>query len=198
MRLIFKKLEIHSFMPFEDEVFEFDKMTGLTLIKGINHDIPDETNGAGKSCTFLALLYALFGEVQNKIKNEFIVNRYVADKDMRVSLSFEADDVQYRIARGLAKGKTSYLELYEGANDITKSTISETQAFLENEILRCNAATFSRTMFLTSSQTYNFYEMKKSDKKEFVEQLFDIGVFGDMHQAIHRDILDADKRVLAM
>lgn len=198
MRLIFKKLEIHSFMPFEDEVFEFDKMTGLTLIKGINHDIPDETNGAGKSCTFLALLYALFGEVQNKIKNEFIVNRYVADKDMRVSLSFEADDVQYRIARGLAKGKTSYLELYEGENDITKSTISETQAFLENEILRCNAATFSRTMFLTSSQTYNFYEMKKSDKKEFVEQLFDIGVFGDMHQAIHRDILDADKRVLAM
>lgn len=92
MRLIFKKLEIHSFMPFEDEVFEFDKMTGLTLIKGINHDIPDETNGAGKSCLCLALLYALFGEVQNKIKNEFIVNRYVADKDMRVSLSFEADD----------------------------------------------------------------------------------------------------------
>ena len=198
MRLIFKKLEIHSFMPFEDEVFEFDKMTGLTLVKGINHDIPDETNGAGKSCTFLALLYALFGEVQNKIKNEFIVNRYVSDKDMRVSLSFEADDTQYRIARGLAKGKTSYLELYEGETDITKSTISETQTFLEEEILRCNAATFSRTMFLTSSQTYNFYEMKKSDKKEFVEQLFDIGVFGDMHQTIHRDILDADKRILAM
>ena len=42
------------------------------------------------------------------------------------------------------------------------------------------------------------YEMKKSDKKEFVEQLFDIGIFGDMHQAIHRDILDADKRILAM
>ena len=53
-------------------------------------------------------------------------------------------------------------------------------------------------MFLTSSQTYNFYEMKKADKKEFVEQLFDIGIFGDMHQAIHRDILDADKRILAM
>ena len=117
---------------------------------------------------------------------------------MRVSLSFEADDAHYRIVRGLAKGKTSYLELYDGENDITKSTISETQAFLEEEILRCNAATFSRTMFLTSSQTYNFYEMKKSDKKEFVEQLFDIGVFGDMHQAIHRDILDADKRILAM
>lgn len=198
MRLIFKKLEMHSFMPFEDEVFEFDKAPGLTLVKGINHDIPDETNGAGKSCTFLALLYALFGEMQDKIKNEHIVNRYARDKDMRVSLSFDAGDLHYRVARGLARGKTAYLELYEGEKDVTKSTIAETQAFLENEILRCNAATFSRTMFLTSNQAYNFYEMKKSDKKEFVEQLFDIGVFGDMHQAIHRDILDADKRMLAM
>lgn len=48
MRLVFKKLEMHSFMPFEDEVFEFDKATGMTLVKGVNHDIPDETNGAGK------------------------------------------------------------------------------------------------------------------------------------------------------
>ena len=48
MRLVFKKLEMHSFMPFEDEVFELDKMTGMTLVKGVNHDIPDETNGAGK------------------------------------------------------------------------------------------------------------------------------------------------------
>lgn len=70
---------------------------------------------------------------------------------MRVSLSFEADDTRYRVARGLAKGKMSYLELYEGEKNITKSTIAETQAFLEKEILRCNAATFSRTMFLTSS-----------------------------------------------
>lgn len=198
MRLIFRKLEMHSFMPFEDEVFEFDKAAGLTLVKGINHDIPDETNGAGKTCMVSGLVYALFGEMQNKVKNEHLVNRYVKDKDMRVSLSFDADDRHYRVARGLAKGKSAYLELYEDERDATKSTIAETQAFLEKEILRCNAATFSRTMFLTSSQTYNFYEMKKSDKKEFVEQLFDIGVFGDMHQAIHRDILDADKRVLAM
>jgi DNA repair exonuclease SbcCD ATPase subunit len=151
MKLIFKKLEIHSFMPFEDEIFEFDKMSGLTLVKGINHDIPDETNGAGKSCTFLALLYVLFGEMQNKIKNEYIVNRYASDKDMRISLSFSANDQSYRIVRGLAKGKQSYLELYENETDITKSTISETQNFLEKEILQCNAATFSRTMFLTSS-----------------------------------------------
>ena len=101
MKLIFKRLEIHSFMPFEDEVFDFDSATGLTLVKGINHDIPDETNGAGKSCMFLALLYALFGEMQNKIKNEFIVNRYASDKDMRISLSFSVGKSEYRIARGL-------------------------------------------------------------------------------------------------
>lgn len=198
MKLIFKKLEIHSFMPFEDEVFEFDKMNGFTLVKGINHDIPDETNGAGKSCMFTALLYVLFGEVQDKLKNEYIVNRYASDKDMRISLTFNANNSNYRIVRGLNKGKQSYIELYENDTDITKSSIAETQKFLETELIKCNAATFSRTMFLTSNKTYNFYEMKKSDKKEFIEQLFDIGIFGDMYTAIHRDILDADKRILSI
>jgi len=181
MELIFKKLEMHSFMPFEDEIFEFDRMRGLTLIKGVNRDIPDETNGAGKTCMVSGLIYALFGEMQNKVKNEHLVNRYAKDKDMRVSLSFAVGNISYRVARGLSRGKTSYLELYENEKETTKSSIAETQQYLENEILRCNVATFSRTMFLTSSQTYNFYEMKKSDKKEFVEQLFDIGVFGDMY-----------------
>jgi len=122
-------------MPFEDEIFEFDKMSGLTLVKGVNHDIPDETNGAGKSCMMAALLYALFGELQTKVKNEHIVNRYVSDKDMRVSLSFSAGGAEYRIARGLKNGKLSYLELYENGADATKSTIAETQAYLEKEVL---------------------------------------------------------------
>jgi len=48
MRLEFKKIEIHSFMSFEDEIFEFDAHKGITLIRGVNYDIPEETNGAGK------------------------------------------------------------------------------------------------------------------------------------------------------
>ena len=198
MRLDFKKIEIHSFMSFEDEVFEFDTRKGMVLVRGKNNDLPDEVNGSGKSNLFNSLTYVLFGQVQDRIKkNENIVNRFVSDRDMRVVLTFYVDGKPYKIIRGLNKGKTSYLELYSGADDITKSTIAETQDFLEKEIIRCDLSIFLRTILLTSKQTYNFYELKKSDKKEFVEKLFDISVFGDMYQAIHRDTLDCDKSILA-
>lgn len=48
MRLDFKKIEIHSFMSFEDEVFEFDTRKGMVLVRGKNNDLPDEVNGSGK------------------------------------------------------------------------------------------------------------------------------------------------------
>lgn len=199
MRLDFRRLEMHSFMSFEDEVFDFDKHSGMVLVRGRNNDLPNnETNGAGKSTVFAALAYALFGEVQSKVrKNENIVNRYADDKDMRLVLTFDVDGDGYRVVRGLNRGKFSYLELYKGDINLTKSSIAETQEFMEKEVIMCDLSIFLRTILLTSKQTYNFYDLKKSDKKEFVEKLFDISVFGDMYQAIHRDVLDCDKQMLS-
>lgn len=199
MRLDFKRLEIHSFMSFEDETFDFDAHPGMTLIRGRNNDLPNnETNGAGKSTVFAALVYTLFGETQSRIKkNENVVNKFADDKDMRLVLTFDVDGAGYKVIRGLNRGKLSYLELYSEEDNITKSSIAETQTYIEEEVIRCDLSIFLRTILLTSKQTYNFYDLKKSDKKEFVEKLFDISVFGDMYQAIHRDVLDCDKEILS-
>ena len=56
---------------------------------------------------------------------------------------------------------------------------------------------FLRTMLLTADQTYNFYMLNKSDKKKFVEKLFDIGVFEDMFKLIHKDTLALEKESFA-
>lgn len=48
MRIVFKRVELHNFMSFSDEVFEFDKQSGLNLICGKNNDIPGSRNGVGK------------------------------------------------------------------------------------------------------------------------------------------------------
>lgn len=202
MKINFNRIEIHSFMSFEDQTFDFSLMEGMTLVQGKNNDIPNLKNGSGKSSLFMSLLYVLFGQLQNQIKkNENIVNRYAHDKDTRVVLSFDVDGQKYKIARGLNKGKTSYLNLYDSSGDedkdITKSTIAETQSFIENEILHCDISIFMRTIMLSADQTYNFYTLKKADKKEFVEKLFDISVFGDMYQAIHKDKLSLDKSLLS-
>lgn len=154
MRLNFKTIEVHNFMSFADEIFDFSSCKELTLVKGINHDLNDDANGAGKSAIFAALLYALFGEVQDKIKNEHIVNRYVKDNDMRLALWFSSDDEEYKIVRGIAKKKNSYLQLFKVKEDdeaeITKSSIAETQKLLEDDILHCDISIFLRTILLTA------------------------------------------------
>ena len=135
------------------------------------------------------------------MKNENLVNKYTKDKDMNLVLIFAVDGDSYKIRRGLSKGKTSYLELIRIDNnnevDITKSTIIETQDFIEKDLIHCDVSIFLRTMLLTADQTYNFYMLKKADKKEFVEKLFDIGVFEDMYRAIHKDNLSLDKEFIA-
>lgn len=202
MKLIFGKMTMHNFMVFEDESFDFSENSGMVMIRGKNNDLPDENNGAGKSTIGYALLYALFGDTQSVKKNENIVCWTAKDRNLKVTLAFSSDSKSYRIERGLERGRTSFFNLYlvtdADETNITKSSIAETQQFLETEILHCDISIFLRTMLLTANQTYNFYMLKKQDKKEFIEKLFDIQAFGDMYTVIHKDILQLDKKAVAM
>lgn len=201
MKIEFGRIELRNFMSFVEEAFDFSSCKGMSLIQGKNNDIPGAKNGCGKSQLALSLLYALFGQLQNKIKNENLVNKYTDSKDMDVALALVVDGEKYKIRRGLAKGKNSYLELFKVNDnsevDITKSTILETQEFIEKELIHCDVSIFLRTILLTADQTYNFYMLKKADKKDFIEKLFDISVFEDMYRAIHKDSLALEKEAIA-
>ena len=198
MRLIFEKIEIHNFMSFSDEVFIFDEYDGMIRIKGKNYDIPNQLNGSGKSNLSNALVYGLFGELPFKLKNENVSNRYIQDKSTYVSVYFKNDNIGYKITSGL-KGRQAYCELYqlqnEGYENITRSTIAETRKFIENEILHCDMNLFMRTIYLNSDENYNFYKLKQVDRKEFIDKLFDISIFGDIFNLIHKDKLKIDKEI---
>ena len=197
MKIYFKTLKIKNFLSFAEEEFDFSAKRGMCLVCGKNKDIPGSKNGCGKTAVFSALLYALYGQLQNKVKNENVKNRYVKSKDMELRLEFSVDGVGYTIVRGLERGKMSYLQLFRGTEDITKSSIAETDEFLVDEVLHCDISIFSRIIYLTSEQTYNFFRLKSQPKKEFIEKLFDISVFGDMFALIHKDVLAKDKEMAA-
>lgn len=72
MRITFKKVEIHNFMSFADEVFNFEDNVGMNLICGKNNDIAGNghsTNGCGK-CLDPSTTINI--EVDNKIYNDFL------------------------------------------------------------------------------------------------------------------------------
>lgn len=200
MRLNFCKLQIHNFKSFLDETFDFSKNFGMTLVCGKNLDIPGQANSAGKSSIFDALLYALFGQLQTSVKNKNLKNRYSKEQTMSVVIDFNIDGEKfYSIERGLNKYGSSFLKLFcidsetNSRNDITKSSVQETEEFIENELLHCDVSIFLRTILLSSDQNYNFFMLTKSGKREFVEKLFNIKVFGEMYSLIHRDILEFEK-----
>lgn len=199
MRLNFRKLKIHNFKSFLDESFDFSAMSGMTLVCGKNLDIPGQANSAGKSSIFDALLYALFGQLQTNVKNKNLKNRYSNDVDMEVILYFDIDGKRrFRINRGMNKYSQTMLKVVELSDnneetDLSKSSIAETESFLENEILCCDVSIFLRTILLSSDQNYNFFLLSKGAKKDFVEKLFNIAIFGEMYSLIHRDILDFEK-----
>ena len=200
MRITFKKTEIHNFRCFADEVFEFDKHVGLNLICGKNNDIPGSKNGSGKSSILSALVFSLFGQTQDNIRNCNIANKFVKSKEVKVTTWFDVDSQSYKVISGHNKYGQPYcqlLQLKDGEEvDITKSTMTETRKYICDEVLHCDLSIFLRTVILSSDQNYNFFRLRKGEKKEFIEKLFDISVFGDMYNQIHRDILEQDKALL--
>lgn len=201
MRINFKKIQLKNFMSFSKQSFDISACSGMNLVQGKNNDIPGSKNGSGKSSLFAALLYVLFGQLQTKIKNENLANKFIDDKDMDLALLFDVDGEEYKIQRGLVKGKSSYLELFKTQDgkevNITKSTIPETQQFIEKELIHCDVSIFLRTMLLTADQSYSFYMLKKADKKDFIDKLFDISMFESMYKLIHKDVLVLEKESLA-
>ena len=155
MRITFKRIEIHNFMSFVDEVFDFDKNIGMNLICGKNNDIPGSRKGTGKSALLSALVSTLYGRTSSNIKNCNIWNKYVDDKpEMRVVAYFNVDDNSYKVVSGFNKHYAPYCHFFEVTDgeehDITKSTILETRKFIATEILHCDIDVFLRTILLSS------------------------------------------------
>jgi len=201
MNLVFQKLVIDNFMSFDHEEFDFTANPGITLVTGINNDIPGSKNGCGKSALINAFVYALFGKMLNQMTIKNVANRFVPVRPVEVILEMQVDDVPYTIISGIkVNPKSGYCTINRSTfaniskeNDLTKHSIPETRKFIEKDIIQTNFDVFLRSFVLTSDQFYNFFKMGKQDKRVFIENIFDLKIFGEMYRTIHKDNLDNDK-----
>lgn len=191
-------------MSFKDCEFDLSENRGLVLVSGRNLDVPDSRNAVGKSSLFSAILYGMFGQLQYPIKNVNLKNRYVQEREMYVEVEFSvAGKDTYVIRRSLNKRNQTALTLHKlnkktgEWEDQTKFSIAETDDYVQKEVIQCDISIFLRTVFLSSDQTYNFFKLTPSEKRNFIEKLFNISIFGDMYTLIHRDILSMDKEIMA-
>ena len=204
-RLKIKKLSIHNFISFIDEEWDFENTSKLVLVKGINKDTESTlgvtSNGSGKSTWVNALTYSLFGQLSGKFHNSNLKNQFsnTMKNGFRMSVDVEVDTIyskseikHWKIIRGLQKTQSVVLQLFvleDGEwKDISKSTSANTQKFIEDNVLLMNLEMYQRLVMLSVDDKYNFFKLNASQKREFVETLFDTSVYTNMYKLMTDDL----------
>lgn len=204
-KIVFNKLTIKNFLSIGPKVeFDFSIHTGLNYVFGNDKDIPGVKNGIGKSLIFVdALLYILYGNNSKDISKKFIFNRQITKNDeMELTLSLSIGNKEYLIRAGINKpltACTSFFEVSENGKLLpSKSSIDETRKYFINEYLKINYNIFKNSVILSSNDTQSFFSMDKSQKREFIESVFNLNHFGEILKKVRNESNKISKEILTL
>ena len=187
-RINFTKLTIKNFLSVGNEQVTVNFKNGLNVITGFNRDEEDIKNGVGKSVILDAFYFAIFGNTMRELPKQFIINRKIG-KGAVVRLEFEdisskRGEEYFVIERTLGPAKCRVWK-----NDIekTKSSIAETNKYIL-EVLDADEDVFQNCVMMRANSTVPFMGKKKTEKKNFIESIFNLGVFSEMLKLVKDDI----------
>jgi len=144
-------------------------------------------NGTGKTTIINALSYALYGQALTNIKRNNLINK-TNSKGMLVTLSFEKNNINYRIERGRSPNilkfyvdNTEQVEEDESQGDSRK-----TQESIQ-ELLGMSHDMFKHILALN---TYSepFLSMRANDQRAIIEQLLGITLLSEKADSLKDEI----------
>jgi len=188
----FNKISIKNFLSVGHTPVSVDFKRGLHIITGINKDKEDRQNGVGKSSIADAINFAVFGETLRDLKKEFIVNS-INKKSCEIVL--EATIIQFDQAEEIKIVRTlepSKCFIYINGEDKTRDSISNTNDFIMKKF-NCTPEIFQNCVIMTINNTTPFMAKKKQEKRKFIEDIFNLGVFSNMSNLLKADVTDNKK-----
>ena len=183
--IIFKKIRWKNFLSTGNTPIEIElNKSPTTLIIG--------TNGSGKSTLLDALCFVLFNKPFRMIKKEQIVNT-INDADAEVTVEFTVGTKNYVVTRGIKPNK---FEIYSDGELVNQDASSiDYQKYLEANIMKLNYRSFIQVVILGSSSYEPFMKMKPRYRREVVEEILDIRVFGLMDLILRSQQSDLQKSI---
>lgn len=175
MFIKFISLEFQNIMNYGSNISKINFEIGLTLING--------KNGAGKSTWLDALSFNLFGKPYRKITKKELIN----DKNNKKLLTktiFNINNDTYELTRGM---KPDVLKIVKNDNEINKlhsNTLTQDEI---DKILGVNYNTFKNIISLATNNNTSFLTMEANKKRELVESLFNIKIFGEMLKILKKE-----------
>ena len=176
MFIQFNTVMFKNFMSYGNKETQFNfENNSMTLLTG--------KNGHGKTTISNALYYALFGKSQKKTKLGRLVND-INNSNMLVVVNFSIGGDNYIIRRGQ---KPNIFDIEINGQPLDKhSSVSEQQAYLENNILKINENIFKQLIYLGSNMnsSKNFMELSQKEKEEIFQIITDTSLFGSIKDNI--------------
>jgi DNA repair exonuclease SbcCD ATPase subunit len=138
-------------------------------------------NGAGKSLSIEAIVFALFGKPYRKINKPQLVNS-INQKELIVELEFTISSDKFFIRRGL---KPAIFEIWKNGELINKDAATrDYQAYLEQNIIKMSLKSFTQIVILGSATYVPFMDLPAGQRREIIEDLLDIQVFSIMNNLL--------------
>ena len=183
--ILFKRLSYKNFLSSGNQPIEIAlDMSQTTLIVG--------TNGSGKSTLLDALCFVLFNKPFRIIKKEQMVNT-INQSDCIVEVEFDVGTKNYLIRRGI---KPNLFEIFCDGKLINQDANNiDYQKYLEQNIMKLNYRSFIQVVLLGSSSYEPFMKMKPRYRREVVEEILDIRVFGFMDLILRSQQSDLQKKL---
>ena len=183
--ILFKRISYKNFLSTGNQPIEIDlSISQTTLIVG--------TNGTGKSTLLDALCFVLFNRPFRIIKKEQMVNT-INNGDCIVEVEFDVGTKNYIVRRGI---KPNLFEIYCNGKLINQDANNvDYQKYLETNIMKLNYRSFIQVVLLGSSSYEPFMKMKPRYRREVVEEILDIRVFGLMDLILRSQQSELQKKL---
>jgi DNA repair exonuclease SbcCD ATPase subunit len=161
------KVTMENFLSVANATVDFDKMSNLVHVKGINKDVkPESSNGAGKSTVIEAIAFALFGKTVRKTSARSLKNYHTNGK-CKVTVTVNDNIV---VTRQKSPPMLS-LEI-AGVSEIQDS-IAATQKRLES-LLNTNISIFLASMVFGQENSMNFLTATPDEKRDILQSFLNM------------------------
>ena len=187
-----KDLTVKNFMSVGNvsQGVDFDQQS-LTLVLGENLDQGGDDsgsrNGTGKTTIINALSYALYGQALTNIKRNNLINK-TNSKGMLVTLSFEKNNIEYRIERGRSP---NILKFYVNNTEKVEEDESQGDSRKTQESIQ-ELLGMSHDMFkhIVALNTYSepFLSMRANDQRAIIEQLLGITILSEKAESLKEQV----------
>lgn len=192
MKIIFEKVTIRNFLSFGNNPTEFEYDNGINIVTGRNLDNATR-NGVGKSSLLVdSISFALYGKPLRgeHINKDELVNE-INKKNCEVSVHFSIGVDKFVVTRTI---KPTTFTVFVNEEEKRFDTIKNTERWLEEKV-GISHTCFSNILVLNMNDTKPFLTMDAAGKREVIEDVLNLKIFGRMSDVAKDKHLNAKSDV---